>query len=67
MRCLVCGKQYKPKEIQKFYLKTTKYGEIQSVRCIKHNGQRLNLCNTCFRLTMLNICIQNHYDIIDRY
>lgn len=67
MRCLVCDKKYKPKEIQKFYFRKTKDDEIQSVRRIKHHGEMLNLCNTCFRLTMINICIQNHYDIIDRY
>lgn len=69
MRCLVCGKKYNPKEIQKFYFRNKKQGngKIQSVRRIRHHGEMLNLCNTCFRLTMVNICIQNHYDIIDRY
>lgn len=66
MKCLVCGRKYNPKEIQKFYLRKAKNDEIQSVRRIKQNGEMLNLCNTCFRLAMVNICIQNHYDIIDR-
>lgn len=62
MKCFICGKEYDPKDIQDFFLDNGE--EPMKINKIKYQGVEFPMCNTCFRLTIFNICLKEKYDII---
>lgn len=62
MKCFICGKEYDPKDIQDFVIDNGV--EPTTINKIKYQGVDFPLCNTCFRLTVFNVCLKERYNII---
>lgn len=61
MKCFICGRQYDLNDVEDFSF--WNFQDLYTVSKLRFKGKDIPLCNTCFRQTMLSLCINNNYDI----
>ena len=58
MKCFICGKEYDPDDIQSMFIDDGV--EPTEINKIKYQGIEFPMCNTCFRLTVFNLCLKKN-------